>query len=211
MVTEPNSRLDSWKEIAEYLRRDTRTVMRWEKERGLPVHRVPGGTRHGVFAYRAEIDAWIQGQPTAILEANAVASTKAGHRWPLELAGLAVLALGAYGLNGWMLNTHARQPERVTMSPTLLAALDQSGNPLWSHPIQAWREISLSEQAFRHAVADLDGDGLREVLVSPPTQFRQGLPDNTEKLLCYSSRGELLWSYEPKNVLRFGGTVYEGP
>ena len=33
------SNLDSWKEIAAYLRRDIRTVQRWEKQEGLPVHR----------------------------------------------------------------------------------------------------------------------------------------------------------------------------
>ncbi|MCU1257033.1 MAG: repeat-containing protein, partial [Candidatus Angelobacter sp.] len=32
-------RLDSWKEIASYLRRDVRTVQRWEKKEGLPVYR----------------------------------------------------------------------------------------------------------------------------------------------------------------------------
>ena len=36
-------RLDSWKEVAEYLKRDVRTVSRWELSRGLPVRRVPGG------------------------------------------------------------------------------------------------------------------------------------------------------------------------
>jgi hypothetical protein len=30
-------RLDSWKEIAAHLKRDVRTVQRWEKEHGLPV------------------------------------------------------------------------------------------------------------------------------------------------------------------------------
>jgi len=54
-----NDRLDSWKEIAEHLKRDLRTVRRWETERGLPVHRVPGSGRRVVFAYRAEIDAWL--------------------------------------------------------------------------------------------------------------------------------------------------------
>src|SRR4029077_9088615 len=53
-----NGRLDSWKEIADYLKRDTRTAIRWE-ERGLPVHRVPGGKRQAVFAYQQEIDAWL--------------------------------------------------------------------------------------------------------------------------------------------------------
>ncbi|HKV92440.1 MAG TPA: hypothetical protein VJW20_07835 [Candidatus Angelobacter sp.] len=51
-------RLDSWGEIAHYLRRDTRTVKRWEKEKGLPVHRLPGGKRQVVFAYQDEIDLW---------------------------------------------------------------------------------------------------------------------------------------------------------
>jgi Tol biopolymer transport system component len=53
------SRLDSWKEIADYLKRDVRTAIRWEKERRLPVHRVPGGKRQVVFAYPVEIDQWL--------------------------------------------------------------------------------------------------------------------------------------------------------
>ena len=32
-------RLDSWKEIAAYLGRDVRTVQRWERREGLPIHR----------------------------------------------------------------------------------------------------------------------------------------------------------------------------
>lgn len=53
------TRLDSWKEIAGYLRRDERTAIRWEKEKGLPVHRVPGGKRQAVFAFTEELDAWL--------------------------------------------------------------------------------------------------------------------------------------------------------
>ena len=53
-----DNRFGSWKEIAAYLGRDIRTVRRWEK-RGLPVRRVPGGARGAVYAYRAEIDAWL--------------------------------------------------------------------------------------------------------------------------------------------------------
>jgi len=51
-----NTKLDSWKEIAAYLGRDVRTVIRWEKKRGLPVRRLPGG--QAVFAYQHELDAW---------------------------------------------------------------------------------------------------------------------------------------------------------
>jgi TolB-like protein len=58
-----NQRLDSWKEIASYLGRDVRTVIRWEKQRQLPVHRVPGGRGHAVFAYSDEVDSWLVGHP----------------------------------------------------------------------------------------------------------------------------------------------------
>lgn len=54
-------RIDSWKEISAYLGRDVSTVIRWEKDRGLPVHRIPGGQRQGVFAFRNEIDNWLRG------------------------------------------------------------------------------------------------------------------------------------------------------
>ncbi len=50
-------RLDSWKEIAVFFGRDERTVNRWEKELGLPVHRLPG-TKGRVYAYADELSAW---------------------------------------------------------------------------------------------------------------------------------------------------------
>lgn len=53
-----NRRIDSWKEIAAFFGRDERTVKRWEKERGLPVHRLPG-ERGGVFAWSQELTDWL--------------------------------------------------------------------------------------------------------------------------------------------------------
>jgi TolB-like protein/Tfp pilus assembly protein PilF len=58
----PDHRLDSWKEIAAFFGRDERTVRRWEKERGLPAHRVPGGARGSVFAYTNELADWLKGR-----------------------------------------------------------------------------------------------------------------------------------------------------
>jgi tetratricopeptide (TPR) repeat protein len=52
-------RLDSWKEIAAYLGKGERTAKRWETERALPVHRVPGGGRGSVYAFAAELDEWL--------------------------------------------------------------------------------------------------------------------------------------------------------
>lgn len=74
-------RLDSWKEIASYVGRDVRTVIRWEQQGGLPVYRIPVGQRQAVYAYRHEIDAWLKrGAPgnSALAELLGVASARAG-------------------------------------------------------------------------------------------------------------------------------------
>jgi tetratricopeptide (TPR) repeat protein/TolB-like protein len=51
-------RLDSWKEIASFLRREVRTVQLWEKREGLPVHRHFHHQLGSVFALRSEIESW---------------------------------------------------------------------------------------------------------------------------------------------------------
>ncbi len=59
-----NRRIDSWKEIAAFFGRDERTVKRWEKERGLPIHRLPG-ERGGVFAWSQELTRWLNSTTVA--------------------------------------------------------------------------------------------------------------------------------------------------
>src|SRR6266849_8187549 len=54
----PQDRIDSWKEIAAYLKRVVRTVQRWERTHGLPVSRLKHDRLGSVYAYRAELDAW---------------------------------------------------------------------------------------------------------------------------------------------------------
>ena len=54
----PEDRLDSWKAIAAYLGRGVRTVQRWERDEGLPVHRLAHEKRGSVYARRPEVDAW---------------------------------------------------------------------------------------------------------------------------------------------------------
>src|SRR5258708_33717995 len=59
-------RLESWGEIAAYLRREIRTVQRWEKYQGLPVRRLLIGKLGSVYAYRSELDKWYRDrQPQA--------------------------------------------------------------------------------------------------------------------------------------------------
>ncbi len=53
-----HNHLDSWKEIAAYVNRNVRTVQRWEKTEGLPVHRHRHERASSVSACREEIDRW---------------------------------------------------------------------------------------------------------------------------------------------------------
>ena len=73
----PERRLDSWKEIASFLRRGIRTVQRWEREEGLPVHRLAHAERGSVYADRNELAQWWESRrrttdPKVRTEADAV-------------------------------------------------------------------------------------------------------------------------------------------
>jgi formylglycine-generating enzyme required for sulfatase activity/dienelactone hydrolase len=52
--------LASWKEIAAHLNRNVRTCQRWERDLGLPVHRLDDSAKARVFAYPAELDRWLE-------------------------------------------------------------------------------------------------------------------------------------------------------
>jgi TolB-like protein/Flp pilus assembly protein TadD len=58
-MTDPShDRLDSWKEIAAFLKRNVRTVQRWERIEGLPVHRLQHNSLGSVYALRSELSHW---------------------------------------------------------------------------------------------------------------------------------------------------------
>ena len=72
-------RLDSWKEIAVYLKRSVRSVRRWESEEGLPVHRHQHQSSGTVYAFKDELDAWWANRSTelASVAAGVVAAIRA--------------------------------------------------------------------------------------------------------------------------------------
>lgn len=106
----PDGRLDSWKAIAAYLGRDVSTVIRWEKEKGLPVHRIPGGRRQAVFAMTAEIDAWLVSHASDNSDASAqleqtpaavsAAPARVWRRAALVVLGCAAVAGVVWGTGG---------------------------------------------------------------------------------------------------------------
>jgi Tfp pilus assembly protein PilF len=109
------ARLEGWKEVAAFFRKDERTVKRWEVERGLPVRRYPGAGRSRIFARVAELEAWRDG--AAVVEPDAPAALVVGHGrrprhgWSIAVASLlAVAGVAGAGLVGWRALERTRPP-----------------------------------------------------------------------------------------------------
>jgi tetratricopeptide (TPR) repeat protein len=96
-VTGPQ--INGWKAIGAYLGRDRTTAIRWANERGLPVHKVPGGQTATVYALTQELDDWSSGVGVAAL-ADQSSAAPVGRKRSLwlwaALAVVAVLGLALY-------------------------------------------------------------------------------------------------------------------
>ncbi len=115
--------LQGWKEIADYLFRDERTVRRWEKERHLPVHRMPGKGRANVYVLVSELDRWLSETPVA--SAQPPAQPLQPSRPRLLQFGLGMMLVGVVVLA--VVSMHRRPV--AAASPAASAARSVSGVP----------------------------------------------------------------------------------
>ena len=124
-----DERLDSWKAIAAFLDRDIRTVQRWEKTEGLPVHRHQHDKQGSVFAFRAELHAWREGRavpptddPGEALPVSGPARRGRGRlAWGLGLAAL-------LAVTGFLLAPFRRPPAKGQASVAVLPFANLSGD-----------------------------------------------------------------------------------
>ena len=119
-----NRRLDSWKDIAAFFGRDKSTVRRWETERGLPVHRVPGMGRGSVYAFTDELQTWL-GRTESKVDGDSPQLVVAPLRERVEvaptgrpllpwlIAGLLALAIGAAAYSYRTLHFGAKAASQV--------------------------------------------------------------------------------------------------
>lgn len=226
-MTLVDSRLQSWKEIAQYLQRDVRTVIRWEQEKGLPVHRVPGGKQPRVFAYRHELDVWLAGSPLtdgpsvpppditpAELsvapheQAAAGGGASATRRVTPVAASLAVLALSGLAIATVLTLTSAGYPARLAVIGRELRALDAAGKTRWAHVPDAVEALPGSGRW--DYLGDLDGDQEDDVLAVLQQRPSSSTPF-VDSLLRFSIEGRRGWSITPDDRVTFRAGEYGPP
>lgn len=192
----PPSRPDlhSWKEVAQYLGCSVRTAQKWEKEKALPVHRMPG-TAGQVLAKPEEIDQWkdeVQKhrpwwQRTDLRAYYAIA---------LPVLLLAFVGHDVYFHHHWNVQPI---PAAYRTDANELIVLDKSGQEIWRKVLDTpvWRRGENPAGVQRdHTVkiVDLHGDGVPEVLfVQAAAGFGKDI------LYAYSSSGEDMWRFEAPN------------
>ena len=109
-------RLESWKKIASYFRRDVRTVQRWEQTNGLPIHRHQRAQRPIPYAYTKELDEWWTRQSD--IAPSDAPPTRKPTLIVAAVALLVVLIAGTYGV-GQLFKTRAAAvpPNSIAVLP----------------------------------------------------------------------------------------------
>ena len=173
----PEATLDSWKEIATYVKRDISTVQRWEKREGMPVHRHVHDKRGSVYAYPSELDAWLQSRRAVLEEEEKEhgAESPAGpedapgpskalrtYRW-LAVAVLSVLAAVAavYVINRTR-GSNMAQPKIGSLA--VLPLKNLSGDPAQEYLADGMTEELIGRLAGIH--------GLRVISRTSVTRFK---------------------------------------
>ncbi len=201
--------LHSWKEIAGYLDVSVRTAQLWEKDRGLPVRRLPGG-RGRVLALTDEIEDWkrsaAEPEPGSDSAPELPAPRRPWIRWTVAAAGLAVVAAGAAAV---VLNL-APELAEVRAEGEVLVATDRNGRIAWrrTYPGLNQQQYNNRSEGRLTWVADLDGDGENEAVFGVRTDAPH---TSVFGVLCLDARGQERWRFTPGRSVMLEGRRLEPP
>jgi len=129
MSTKNNQKelLSTWKEISSYLRCSVRTCIRWEKEFGLPVHRMENKPKSSVLAYKHELDEWLEKKLRANINLKKEESRRLLLRVALFIIIPILLIVGSYFIiTNFFLTSKEPPPQKKPAS----SGVPQSTGPL---------------------------------------------------------------------------------
>lgn len=216
--------LEGWKAIANYLGRRVRTVQLWEKDLGLPIHRL----NKRVFARPVELDEWRRtksavllpddlsesaapSNPVSPVDSGASDAVRRRPRIPLW-AGVAVLIVAAAAIGAVRMRAKQDRPAAYRISGATLIVFGHNEEELWRHKFPGELDSAAylgAGQVANGVFTDLDGDDEMETLFSY-RPLRHG--EAGQKLICFSSNGKIRWESQPgRPVVDTAGHVYEPP
>jgi hypothetical protein len=200
-------RLDGWKEIAGYLNRDARTVMRWEKELGLPVHRMEKKGKSSVYALAREIDTWLATKPLSGRKRKRALGIE--KIWWLRhmITFCLVMVIVIFVIYPRMKTLP--EPADFDISGSKLIILDKKGKKLWDY--DAKRKLVTDKRVYTKDnytllfITDLDNDGTKEVLFTPRFYSpKQSHPPVATPLICFEGSGDVRFIMNPGRKIRYG-------
>jgi TolB-like protein len=191
---EPADRLNSWKEIAGYLKHSERTVRRWEGE-GLPVHRHPHKKKPAIYAYKAEIDVWWN-DGRARLEGLDRSRTAHEWRWSLRLtailavSGIVVAVLFGFGTSRLRGRLSHKAVAPSIRSIAVLPLENLSRDPDQEYFAEGMTDELITDLAQIHALRVISRNSVMQYKGkhAPTTQIAREL--NVDVLV----EGTVLWS-----------------
>jgi len=194
--------LNSWKEIAAYLKREIRTCQRWEKELHLPVYRMDDSIRAKVFAYKDEISDWLKKR----VKDNGIGKKsffeRKGYTAGIILGLSAVLVVL---ITFFLFFPHKRSSISLKFNPNhfltagnTLYIYDDNYEYLWEVKVETTRSLEKyysfsteSNDPKKIDFADVDGDKKNEVLIFLPHES-----SNTRPIALFDNDGSLIWKRE---------------
>ena len=173
-----SERLESWKEIANYLNRGVTTVQRWEKQEGLPVHRHPHEKRGTPYAFKPELDAWWQNGHARLEALEQQEEKKAPSRrlWLAAVATATLLAV-ATGVGVWRWRVRPPPLPFEERDWVLIASFEnRTGEAVLDGTLEHALERELSNSRFVNVVPrERITDALRLMKKPPETKVDAAL------------------------------------
>lgn len=210
MSTDRDDRLDSWKAISDHLGRDARTLQRWERERGLPVHRLPGDARGGVYAFKSEIDRWLRAASDSAPAPAAPPAPPpaAAPRRSRSLLAIPLTALAVAGAWWWIGPEPQPMPASVEVTHTEVRAYGGADAALWT-----WRfPIQGRTAATPSAMVDSQEGGVYALAESFQHGSSNGQGVVGGRLWRLSATGETQWQHDAdRRVVAYGATPFTSP
>jgi len=209
---ENNTKLSSWKEISDYLKIRVRTAQRWEKDLNLPIHRVSGSPGTYVYAYKEELDRWLEERDEVEKKdekGRSKISTRINKKriaiisiFFITLISLTILFFPFNSFNG----KHFAAQFKIEGKQLIIG--DEKGKEIWRYDLESEpesheyqrKESSYNSSDHRNIdYVDIDNDNNLDVL------FTLHTADHIhESVMCFNHRGALQWAEKPGRNIKFG-------